>query len=135
LRPLGETAGKRSKFGPASGSRLDYYHIKMHRNDQALLVALALAVASALLVWATIVAGAFAMPNDAGWIYNYQSLIGGIIALSGAAVGAWFLHKQIRQTTEIENERRERKRAALRAVGPIILSSVIQYEIPLRRSS
>jgi hypothetical protein len=75
------------------------------------------------------------MPNDAGWIYNYQSLIGGIIALSGAAVGAWFLHKQIRQTTEIENERRERKRAALRAVGPIILSSVIQYEIPLRRSS
>jgi hypothetical protein len=75
----------------------------MHRNDQALLVALALAVASALLVWATIVAGAFAMPNDAGWIYNYQSLIGGIIALSGAAVGAWFLHKQIRQTTEIEN--------------------------------
>jgi hypothetical protein len=98
----------------------------MGRNDRVLVIALAIGAASGLFVWA-IIAGAFAKPNDAGWIYHYQTLIGAIFALVAAGIGVWFLQAQIRQTSEIERKRRDQKRAALRAVGPLALATIIEY--------
>ena len=74
-----------------------------------------------------IVSGAFATPDNAGWFYHYQSLIAGVLALLGAGIGAWFLQAQIRQTWKVEASRRDRKRAALRAVGPLALATIFEY--------
>jgi hypothetical protein len=90
------------------------------------MLALAIRFASILVVW-MIVSGAFATPDNAGWFYHYQSLIAGVLALLGAGIGAWFLQAQIRQTWKVEASRRDRKRAALRAVGPLALATIFEY--------
>jgi hypothetical protein len=94
----------------------------MDRNVRILLATLAIGTALCLLVWA-IVAGGFADPGDTGWIYNYQALIAGAFAL----VGAWFLYKQIQQNWDIENTRRSRKKASLRATGPLAMAAIVEY--------
>lgn len=70
----------------------------MDRNDRVILKALVkavtLAVASVLLVWA-ILAGAFAVPPDAGWIYHYQTLIAGVTALAAALITVRVMRQQI----------------------------------------
>lgn len=65
------------------------------------------------------------MPSQC-W-YDWQSLIGGILAIVAAFVGAWLLYKQIRQVERHENERRNRRIAAVRATLPLILSGICQF--------
>lgn len=62
-----------------------------------------------------------------GFLDDWQTLITGILAVIGAAIGAAYLHAQIRQTWSIENVRRARKRAALRAVMPLALARIVEY--------
>ncbi|MBB4289500.1 hypothetical protein GGE16_001516 [Rhizobium leguminosarum] len=57
------------------------------------------------------------------WLYDYQTLI--------ALVGAWWaasaVHAQIRQAKQIEQQRIDTKRAALRAALPFTLGSLSEY--------
>ena len=64
----------------------------MDRNDRILLIAAAIAATTFLLTWA-IVAGAFAAPANAGWVYNYQTLLG----VAAALVGAYFTVAMVRR--------------------------------------
>lgn len=66
----------------------------MDRNDLILLIAVGILGTSTLLVWA-IVAGAFAMPPNAGWIYHYQTLIAGLAALAAALITVRVMRQQI----------------------------------------
>jgi hypothetical protein len=52
----------------------------MDRNDRILLIALVILIPLSLLIWA-IIAGAFDAPSQTGWIYNWQTLIGAVVAL------------------------------------------------------
>jgi hypothetical protein len=53
------------------------------------------AVAGALLtVWA-LVAGAFDSPNVGGWIFEYQTLIAGLLAVAGAGLTVFVVRHQI----------------------------------------
>jgi len=58
---------------------------------------------------------------------HWQILIAGGLAVIAALLGAIYLRRQIRQTWDIENRRRERRRAALRAVGPLVAAAIIEY--------
>jgi hypothetical protein len=60
---------------------------------------------------------------------DWQTLIAGTLALIAAVIGAIFLRRQIRQTSHIENSRRERKQTALRAVGPLAMAAIVEYAI------
>jgi hypothetical protein len=68
-----------------------------------------------------------------GWVklckllYNWQTLISGLLALGAAIAGIVYLHRQIRQTEELEGKRRAKKLAAIRAVGPLALSAIGEY--------
>ena len=66
----------------------------MDHSDRIVLIGLAVAGGSVLLVWA-IVAGAFAAPSDNGWVYNYETLIGGFLALLGAGWTVWYIRKTL----------------------------------------
>ena len=59
--------------------------------------------------------------------YDWQTLITGLLALGAAIAGVVILHKQIRQTQKLEDARRARKVASLKAVGPLSLGAIIEY--------
>lgn len=61
------------------------------------------------------------------FLFNWQTLIMGLMALASAVAGVAYLHRQIRQTEELEDKRRERKLAAVKAVGPLALSIIGDY--------
>ena len=65
-------------------------------------------VLAAVLLFASGAAGLWQLPhNHAGWIYEYQALIGGGLALAGAAWTVWMLNRQITQgRTDAERARR-----------------------------
>lgn len=63
------------------------------------------------------------------FLSRWQTLIAGLMALAAALVGVVYLHRQIRQTEKLEGARRARKLAAVRAVGPLALSTMIEYSV------
>lgn len=66
------------------------------------IVALGLASVSAGSALALMfIKGAFAAPANYGWIYNYQTLIAGVIAIAGGAWTIWYLRKDIAQSKSI----------------------------------
>jgi len=58
---------------------------------------------------------------------HWQTLIAGVLALLGAGLTVWIVHRQIRQTTKSEEKRRLREEQAARAVLPLALSELAQY--------
>jgi hypothetical protein len=62
-----------------------------------------------------------------GVVDRYQTLIAGLLAL----LGAWWtvnkLSEQIRQTAQIETDRRDRLNLAARTVMPAALSALVEY--------
>ena len=60
-------------------------------------------------------------------LYNWQSLIGAILALSAALFGARLLLKQINLSEKQEAERQRRRFAAARARMPLLLSEISSY--------
>ena len=69
----------------------------MDRNDRILLIALVILIALSLLVWA-IIAGAFDAPSQTGWIYNWQTLIGAVVALAAGIAAYLAVRLQIKDT-------------------------------------
>jgi hypothetical protein len=61
------------------------------------------------------------------FIYEYQALIAGILALLGACRTVRVINKQIRKSGEIEDERRRRQNLAARTVMPVALTELIDY--------
>jgi hypothetical protein len=60
-------------------------------------------------------------------LYNYQTMIAGILALLGAGATVWIIHKQISQAEQLEKRRRERQNIAARAAMPAALSELCFY--------
>lgn len=56
------------------------------------------------------------------WVYDWQTLVSGLLAVVAAAVSVYFLNKQIRQAEQHEKERLARRLVAERGVMPATLS-------------
>ena len=67
------------------------------------------------------------------WLYNWQTLISGILAVVAAAVSVWYLRKQIAQSEQHERERSSRRFNAVRATLPLTLSQVCNYCLEIGR--
>jgi hypothetical protein len=98
----------------------------MDNNDEGVLLALVAALVGFGIIEAYY-SGGFSYPKDEGWVYSYQNVIAGGLALLGAYIGARAVQRQIRGTLEIERRRRARRLAAIRAVGPLTLSAIVAY--------
>jgi len=58
--------------------------------------------------------------------YDWQTLIAGLLALGAAAITAFFLRKQIRQTEKLHQAELQRRHSAARATLPLTLSGMIE---------
>lgn len=61
------------------------------------------------------------------WAYDWQQLLGGLLALVAAFIGAHFIRAQTQLADEHERERIRRRHAAARAAFALTLSSVGRY--------
>ncbi|RUX75595.1 hypothetical protein EN925_19635 [Mesorhizobium sp. M7A.F.Ca.US.006.04.2.1] len=61
------------------------------------------------------------------WLYDYQTLIAGLVALAGAWWGVRAINMQMRQEICLEAERLASRRAAARATLPLSLSLLSEY--------
>lgn len=100
----------------------------MERNDRILLVALAILTTSSLLVWA-IVAGAFAAPGHAGWLYNYQTLIG----VGAALIGAYFTVAMMRREQRQQRDHFEQQMEIITRPDRLRVSRETARLIPILR--
>ena len=60
------------------------------------------------------------------WLYEWQTLVAGVLALLAAAVSVYFLRQQIDQSDRHERERLERQHRAVRATLPLTLAGLIE---------
>ena len=67
------------------------------------------------------------------FIYDYQGLLGAIIALLGAYGAVWVVLKQIRPADELAAVEREDKRSAARTLMPSALTGVQTYSVDCLR--
>jgi hypothetical protein len=58
------------------------------------------------------------------WLYDWQTLISGVLAISAAAVSVWMLHRQISQAEAFRRDELSRRHAAARVALPISLAAV-----------
>lgn len=58
---------------------------------------------------------------------RWQTLATGILALIGAGLTVWFIHRQIKQTAYMEKARLLREEQAAKAVLPLALAELAQY--------
>lgn len=65
--------------------------------------------------------------KDDGWLYKFQTLVAGVIAIVAAFIGGHFINKQINSSFEIERERRSRKFRSIRSTIPITLNEICDY--------
>jgi hypothetical protein len=61
------------------------------------------------------------------FLYDWQQLLAGLVAIGAAIIGWSAINRQIRQSDEQEQERYRRRLAASRAVLPLALSGVSTY--------
>jgi hypothetical protein len=62
-----------------------------------------------------------------GWIYDWQTLIAGVLALLAAVATALVIYRQVRVAEEQENRRRNRRLSAARATLPLTLATIMDY--------
>lgn len=71
------------------------------------------------------------MPNSlqiiGAWLYNWQTLISGILALAAALLAGYLLNRQIQQSENLASEQLKRQHNAARAALPLALSAVLDY--------
>ncbi|MBU6443043.1 MAG: hypothetical protein KGR48_03960 [Alphaproteobacteria bacterium] len=60
-------------------------------------------------------------------VERWQTLLAGALAIAAALVGGSYINKQISHTERLEQQRLDRRRAALRAVMPMALGKLIEY--------
>jgi hypothetical protein len=82
----------------------------MQTNDKILFSAIAILVVSIFLVWA-IIAGAFTAPSEHGWLYNWQTLIGALLALVAGGGAVWAILYQTNERREAADRRLRLARA------------------------
>lgn len=61
------------------------------------------------------------------WAFDWQQLLGSVLALGAAFLGAYYLRQQIKLAQDQETERQRRRFAAARSVLPLTLSSLTNY--------
>jgi hypothetical protein len=61
------------------------------------------------------------------WAFDWQQLLGSVLALGAAFIGAYYLRQQIKLAQDQETERQRRRFAAARSVLPLTLSSLTKY--------
>lgn len=61
------------------------------------------------------------------WLHQWQTLVGGLLAIAAAWLGATMIKRQIGQADKHEEERNRRRLAAARVVFPLTLSSLCDY--------
>ena len=89
---------------------------------EAALIAVLVGIVAIALVEAQPSSGA---PTNL--LYHYQTLVGGLLAIAGAVIGAIYINKQIKSAERLELARLASRREAARAVLPLTLSSVAEY--------
>jgi hypothetical protein len=65
--------------------------------------------------------------NFSQCLYDWQTLIGGILALFAAAATIYFLRKQIRQAAELAETQLKRQHNATRVALPLALSGLLEF--------
>ena len=61
------------------------------------------------------------------WLYDWQTLIAGLLAISGALYGAYKLNEQTRQAALFHKEELSRRHNAARVVLPLALSEISEF--------
>ena len=61
------------------------------------------------------------------WIYQYQTLIAGVIALVAAAVSFWMIYQQILQARKFAEEENDREQRAARPILSFVMVSLLNY--------
>ncbi len=61
------------------------------------------------------------------WLYGWQTLVSGILAIAAAGVGSWLLYQQVTQSDKHEQKRLSRKFEAVRATLPLTLSGLCDF--------
>jgi hypothetical protein len=89
--------------------------------DFALLIGILLGFVLACLV----IFLPFAGLSD--FVYRWQTLITGLVAIVAASIALWAVRHQILAAQEMENDRRERRNYAARAMMPHALNSLCTY--------
>lgn len=82
-------------------------------------------ILSGVLVLGILILGVGDVPEN--WIYHYQTLIAGGIALASALVTVGFIQRQIRATKDQHNDLITRSSVAARSVLPMVLSDLNRY--------
>lgn len=83
-----------------------------------------------VLAFEIIVVGLSMMPTRwVNFLYNWQTLLGSVLAVIAAAVSIYFLRAQIQVAEKHEQDRRDALHAASRATLPLKLSQVMDYTI------
>ena len=67
------------------------------------------------------------MTSLASWIYHWQTLLTGLLAIAAAFVGGYFVNKQIVDARRLEADRIARRFSAMRSVLPLTLSYLSAY--------
>jgi hypothetical protein len=57
-------------------------------------------------------------------LFEWQTLVGGLLALAAALLGAGFLYKQIKQTADLHREELRRRHNAVRSTMPLALAAI-----------
>lgn len=61
------------------------------------------------------------------FLHDWQTLITGFIAIAAAFIGGYFITEQMRQTADLDADRRARELAAARAMLPLHLASMTDH--------
>lgn len=60
-------------------------------------------------------------------LFEWQTLVGGILAIFAALLGSLLLYRQINQADVLERRRAERRFAAIRATLPLVLKEICEF--------
>lgn len=61
------------------------------------------------------------------WVSDRETLVGAVLAVAAAGVGAYYLNRQIKQAENLEKERRLRSHRAARSLLPLALSEICDF--------
>ena len=90
------------------------------RADRGALIALGMILVAIVLV-------AAATSDEDDFIYKYQTLLTGVLAVGAAMFSVRAVHMQIAAADQIERDRRNRGHLAARAVLPVALAAFCEY--------
>lgn len=72
---------------------------------------------------------AIVFPELKRTLFDWQTLVAGVLALIGAGATVYYIHLQIKQVEYLEVARRSREEMAARAVLPLAFSQIVKYAV------